>query len=436
MLLPGKQLNLALADPKVEVMNFLNEVAQRYPDAISFAPGRPLEELFDVADSIRHVEGYVAHQLQGRPAGPRSGYAALGQYGRTNGVIGGLIAELLKNDDGIELAANDIVVTVGAQEGMCLCLVALVGNPDDVLLVVDPAYIGISGAARLLGIEVAAVPADGGGVDLAALERIVSDLGARGKNPRLLYLSPDFANPTGITTPPARRAALLELTRRLGLVVLEDHAYNYFHFDGEPQAAPLKAMPGSEHVIYLGSFAKSIYPGLRLGFVAAGQQVELAPGKTASLADEISKIKSLLTVNTSPIIQAIVGGLLLHHGCSLKAYVEPRRRVLQENRDAMLAALEASFPQGEAWAKGICWNRPSGGFFLSLKVPFDVTDADLQTSAERYGTLWTPMSYFFVDAGNADEIRLSFSYVTPAQIQTGIAALARFIQDRIAGRLG
>ena len=81
------------------------------------------------------------------------------------------------------------------------------------------------------------------------------------------------------------------------------------------------------------------------------------------------------------------------------------------------------------------WNRPSGGFFLSLTVPFLVTDADLQTSADQFGVLWTPMSYFFVDQECANQIRLSFSYVTPQQIADGISALARFIQHRIAGQL-
>jgi (S)-3,5-dihydroxyphenylglycine transaminase len=428
MEISATKLNLALGDAKVEVMNFLNEIANRYPDAISFAPGRPREEHFDVAQSLGYIEDYVRHE-QGLRGTLHDGYAALGQYGRTNGIIGGLIAAMLRNDEGIAIEADSVVVTVGCQEAMCLCLLALCGNPGDVVLVADPAYIGISGAARLLGIELAPVPCAEEGVDLVGLEATVSSLRAAGKSPRAFYFSPDTSNPTGVTTPRRRRAELLDLTQRLDIVVLEDQAYTYFQYGGERLPA-LKSMAASDHVIYLGSFSKSIYPGLRLGFIASDLRVRSASGELTALSAEISKIKSMLTVNTSPLCQAIAGGLLLRHECSLREFVAPRRQVLRENLDAMLAALAKHFPSGEAWSRGISWNRPTGGFFLCLKVPFAVTEEDLLVSAREYGVLWTPMSYFYLTRDASNEIRLAFSYATPGQIDKGISALADMIRAR------
>jgi (S)-3,5-dihydroxyphenylglycine transaminase len=411
-------------------MNFLNEVAMRYPDAISFAPGRPREEYFDVAASLEYVAAYAEHLARERSAGGADPYGALGQYGRTNGMIGNLIARMLRNDEHFAVTGADIVVTVGCQEAMCLALLSLCGNPGDVALIADPAYIGLSGAARVLGIELAPVASGADGIDLDALESTLARLLEDGKKPRLLYLSPDAANPTGATMPQHARTRLLALTRQRGIVVLEDHAYNYFQFD-ERKHAPLKSLPDSDHVVYLGSFSKSVYPGLRLGFLATTLQVRTAAGASTSLCDELSKIKSMMTVNTSPLCQAIAGGLLLRNDCSLQQFTAARRAQVQECRDAMLAALERHFPSSAAWCAGVRWNRPGGGFFLSLTLPFTVSEADLLCSAQDYAVLWTPMSYFYLGRDACDEIRLSFSYVTPAEVESGVAALARWVRHRV-----
>ncbi|MCD0244457.1 PLP-dependent aminotransferase family protein [Xanthomonas melonis] len=427
--LPRCSLSPALGDPQVEVMNFLNEVALRFPSAISFAPGRPPEAHFDVKASLDYIERYLQSQA-GDAEALASGYAALGQYGRTNGTLGELIARLLWNDEGIALTCEDVAVTVGCQEAMCLLLLGLCGHPGDVALVPDPAYIGMSGAARVLGVETCPVPARGGGLDLDALEHAVVRLSAQGKRPRLIYMSPDFANPTGECMTLEQRRRLLSLSRRLNLLIVEDHAYNYFQYDGDRLPA-FRSLPGSDHVIFVGSFSKSVYPGVRLGFIASTLRIDAGEGRTTRLVDELSKIKSLLTVNTSPLCQAIIGGLLITHDCSLMAYVAPRRDALMRNRDAMLASLQRHFPRDAAWCNGIHWNRPAGGFFLSLEVPFLVSDQDLMVSARDHGVLWTPMSYFHhtMEAGN--QIRLSFSYASVPSIDAGIGALAQMVRSRV-----
>lgn len=418
-LLSRDGLNPALESEGVTVMNFLNEIAGEYPDAISFAPGRPPEELFGVPETIALLGDFVDRGNDGR-------YARLGQYGRTNGIISDLIARLLKEDEGIEVEPPDIVVTVGAQEAMLVCLQTLCSRPGDVLLVAEPLYIGISGAAQVLGVDVVPVQSDEGGIDLPSLELVCATLEREGKRARLLYVCPDFANPTGSTMGLDRRTDLLALTRLRGLLVIEDHAYNYFVYDGE-RLPPLKALPFSGHVIYLGSFSKSIFPGLRVGFIAAGQRVASAREGCESLADEMSKVKSLTTVNTSPLCQAIVGGLLLRHGCSLREYTRPKREALKARRDAITAALDRHFRSGIRSA--VTWNSPAGGFFLRLELPFVAGPSELKVSAADFGVLWTPMSYFYLQPKVGREIRLSFSAVSPEQIDEGVRRLAAFVQS-------
>lgn len=430
MIISRTTLNRALSEPKAEVMNFLNEIANKYPDAISFAPGRPREEHFDVASVGEYLATYIGYQAEKNAVALDECYASLGQYGRTNGVIGDLIATMLHKDEGIDVCGDDVVVTVGCQEAMCLCLLALCGNPGDVALVVDPAYIGIAGAAKLLGIELAAVRSTRTGIDLDDLQTRMRLLRAEGKKPRALYLSPDAANPTGWTMDEASRRRLLELTEHENIVILEDHAYNYFQYDAA-KLMPLKAMANSDHVIYLGSFSKSIFPGLRLGFLATTMRTIGSGRSTSALSHEISKIKSMLTVNTSPICQAIAGGILLKNGCSLQIFTEKRRNQIMKNRDTMLSALERNFSKTQDWCAAIEWNIPSGGFFLSLSLPFLVSDDDLLLSAERYHVLWTPMSYFSLNEEASNQIRLSFSYVTAEQIELGISALATMIRTKI-----
>jgi (S)-3,5-dihydroxyphenylglycine transaminase len=429
--IPANRLSAAFSNPKLDVMNFLNEVAMRFPQAISFAPGRPPENFFGLAHSLHFIEYFMRH---GNTSSLRNsgvhGLDVLGQYGRTNGIIGEIIARLLANDEGIEVEAEDIVVTVGAQEAIVLCLCALCRNPDDVVLSINPTYIGLTGAACLLGIEHVGVPGGDEGIDLPALECIVEQLAQDRKTARILYLGSDYANPTGLTLSIATREKLLDAAHRLNLLLVEDSAYNYFCY-GLESLPPLKSMAGGECVIFIGSFAKTIYPGLRVGFIAADQRVSYGGQQSVSLAHELSKLKSLLTVNTSPLMQALVGGLLLKHDYSLRNFVSQRVQALKSNRDAMLAALNMHLPPDYVCSQGISWNQPAGGFFVTLTLPAVVSNEDLLACAADHGVTWTPMSYFECQGQGSRQIRLSFSYVNPAEIHEGIAKLASWIRSWI-----
>lgn len=157
-------LHGSAADPLLDTMNFLNEVTARYPQAISFAPGRPYDGLFDPASIAEYLDAYTDYLLsQGHTSDQVR--AALFQYGRTKGQIHELIAETVANDEDIRVPPESVVVTVGAQEAMFLLLRVLFSGPQDVLLVSSPCYVGITGAARLLDIEVIPVPESGAGPD-------------------------------------------------------------------------------------------------------------------------------------------------------------------------------------------------------------------------------------------------------------------------------
>jgi (S)-3,5-dihydroxyphenylglycine transaminase len=140
----------------------------------------------------------------------------------------------------------------------------------------------------------------------------------------------------------------------------------------------------------------------------------------------------MLTVNTSPISQAIVGGKMLCYGGSLIAATAADRAVYAENLRLMLDGLAARFPDPD---EGISFNAPAGSFFVVVTVPFPVDDALLERSAADYGVLWTPMHHFYAAGSAVNSLRLSCSVVTPAEIELGLDRLAALIRDRLEGRL-
>jgi (S)-3,5-dihydroxyphenylglycine transaminase len=410
-------------------MTFLNEITHRYPDAISFAPGRPYDGFFDIEQVFDHLRGYLDHlAAQGRtPAEVRT---ALYQYGPTAGQIRGIIADSLRADEGIDVPPESIVVTVGAQEAMLLVLRALVAGPEDVVLVTSPCYSGITGAARLLGATVVPVDEDEDGLSLAGLETVIARERAAGRRPRALYVIPDHSNPSGNTLDRDTRDRLLAAAERHGILIIEDSPYRRVS-PGTPLPT-LKSLDRSRTVVHLGSYSKTIFPGARVGFAVADQEVVDEDGRVGLLADELTRIKSMVTVNTSSLSQAVVAGALLAADGRISTLNAEPAAYYGDALRTTLRCLDARLPAPRREALGVRWNRPTGGFFLTVRVPFRADNAALARSAEKFGVLWTPMSYFYPDGGGDRALRLSTSYLTTADIEEGTARLADFIEAQSA----
>ncbi|MGP2442212.1 aminotransferase class I/II-fold pyridoxal phosphate-dependent enzyme [Streptomyces sp. JW3] len=422
-------LHSALSDPVLDTMNFLNEITFRYPDAISFAPGRPYDGFFDTEQIFTHARRYLGHLAdQGRT--PRQIRTALYQYGPTAGLIRETIADSLRADEDIDVPAESLVVTLGAQEAMLLALRALVRGPDDVLLVSSPCYVGIIGAARLLDIEVHPVEERDDGLAPADVEAAIRALRARGKHPRVLYVLPDHANPSGNTLDLRTRTDLLRTAARHGLLILEDSPYRMV--SPGLRLPTLKALDRTRTVVHLGSFSKTVFPGARVGYVVADQPVADGAGGSTPLAAELARIKSMITVNTPSLSQAVVAGALLAARGRVSEMNTEAAAYYGEAMRSVLLHLDRCLPADRRAELGVRWNEPAGGFFLSVRVPFRADEAALARSAQEFGVIWTPMEHFHPMGGGENGIRLSISYLTPTEIQEGIARLTRFIQAECA----
>ncbi|WP_245204381.1 PLP-dependent aminotransferase family protein [Kitasatospora sp. RG8] len=426
-----EELHASLADPLLDAMTFLNEVTTRYPRAVSFAPGRPYEGFFEPEDVHTYLDAYLDH-LEAAGAGRDAVRTTLFQYGPTKGIIADLVARTLANDEGLAVPPEALVLTVGAQEGMLLTLRALCAGPDDVLLVSSPCYVGVTGAARLLDLTTVPVPeGPDGGPDPEAVRTAARAVRAAGRRPRALYVVPDFANPSGASMPLPARARLLDAAAEEGLLVVEDNPYGFFA--RRPGERPtLKALDRRRQVVYLGSFAKTCFPGARLGYVVADQEVAGPGGRRSLLADELAKLKSMTTVNTPALSQAVIGGMLLRHDCRLRAANAPATAHYAANLTVLLRELELYFPASERRRLGVSWNRPEGGFFVVLTVSFAADEAAMERCARDHGVLWTPMAPFYPAGGGEHRLRLSVSSLTESQIVDGVAALARFVREENA----
>jgi (S)-3,5-dihydroxyphenylglycine transaminase len=424
-----EDLHGSVSDPVLDTMNFLNEITLRYPEAISFAPGRPYGGFLDTEQIFSYLRRYLDH-LADQGSSPGQIRDAMFQYGPTAGRIRELIASSLSADERIHVRPESIVVTVGCQEAMFLAVRTLISRPGDVLMVASPCYVGITGAARLLDIELVPVREREDGFRCADLDEAIRAEQARGRRPRAFYLVPDHSNPAGTTMPVATRHELLDLAARHDILILEDSPYRMV--SPEPHLPTLKSLDRQRRVVYLGSFSKTAFPGARVGFAVADQLVSDRAGRTTLLADELAKIKSMVTVNTPPLSQAVIAGMLLACQGRISELNTEATAYYANAMRSTLRQLDRCFPAKRREALRIRWNRPAGGFFLTMRVPFRVDNAALARSAEDFGVIWTPMSYFYPEGGGNDSIRLSISYLTDEDITEGISRLARFIEAGVS----
>lgn len=419
---------VAGAAGRLDVMNFLNEMAERFPDAISFAAGRPAEAFFQMDEWLQHVPRFAAHFARQEGIMPARSMDRLAQYGRTNGVLNALVAQQVARDEGIMCTPGQVLMATGCQEAIDLCVTTLCRHRDDVVLVRSPTYIGVTGVADLNGIEIAAFSSEGEAGTVAALTQTVEQLEARGKRARVLYLIPTFDNPTGEVLSRQLRLDLIDFCASRDIVILEDNPYGMFRYDGEGLPS-MFALDRHGCVIYLGTYSKTLCPSLRVGFAILPARLAARAEGGSGLLDRLSQAKSFITVNTSQITQAIVGAVLLEKGCSLREHVGPAVDFYRSNRDAMTAALERHLAD---LGDGIRWNVPEGGFFLTVTLPFEFREREAQQCASDYGVLVMPLSFFALDDQQDRRVRLAFSNGNPDLICEGVRRFSHFVRDKMA----
>jgi (S)-3,5-dihydroxyphenylglycine transaminase len=431
MVLRNYPLNASLGTGFNNVIGFLNDIQFKFPGATSFVAGQPDEDFFDIENSLSKFSVYVDHQVAHTGMSRLSVINKIGQYSKTKGIVNDLVAEYLKNDENIYLRGDQILMTVGAQEAFAIIVSTICDRGNDVTLVEDPSYIGLSAFAKVFNYPVEGVASDEDGIDLEELKKKILAFNRAKKTVKLLYVIPDYQNPSGSCMPVGNRLKLLEMARKYNFLIIEDSVYNSFTY-AQKRNPTLKSLDKYNRVIYVGSFSKSLFPGLRLGLIAADQKIENEYGEATPLIDEMAKVKAQLTNNTPTINQAILGGILLDLNCTLSEWSKPKFERYKLKQSCMISYLDEYIGAYQNdWARDISWNRPEGGFFIKMTVPFAVDNNTVYESASEYNIIFCPMRNFYLQEGGANEMRLTFSNLSPAQIETGVKQLAAYLKWKI-----
>ena len=307
---------------------------------------------------------------------------------------------------GTNLDASGILITSGSQQGIDLVARTMI-DPGDVVVVEAPTYLGALQAFQAQGAELVSVPTDADGINIEALKAVM-DL----RRPRLLYLIPNFANPTGAVLSLRRRRQVLALAVAYGVLVVEDDAYGelYFHEPPPPSLLSLARPEEREWLVHLSSFSKVLAPGLRLAWMTG----------PAELMKHVLLAKQISDTHASAISQMVAFHFL--NAGSLEPALSRARHFYAKQSSAMQRAVEVELADFD-----VVTTAPKGGMFQWIDLP-NVDAHALLELAIGHGVAFVPGPPFFVDGSGSSTLRLSFASVNVWQIEEGIRSLARAIR--------
>jgi DNA-binding transcriptional MocR family regulator len=385
-----------------QMVTEMTRLAQQ-PGVISFAGGAPASEFLPVSEFRRAINEVLR----------RDGPDAL-QYEQVTGYLPlrEAIAENLRQQN-IQVKGRDILITAGCQQALDMALRVLTRSGSSVLMVEDPCYLGLLDLLNGRRITPVGIPLDEHGLRVDWLEQLILR-----HRPQLIYVTPTFHNPTGVTMPLERRRALLDIAARSGVPILEDTSYDQLRYEGESQPT-LKSLDTADIVLHAGGFSKTLVPGIRIGYL-------IAP---PLLHRRIVASKQTADIFTSPLNQRALHAYLQsgHFG----QHLQHVRQAYKARRDGMLAAIEQHFP---AEAR---WRIPQGGMYIWVEMPPDgPTATDLYLAAINYNVAFAIGSVFSASGSFANALRLNFVTYPPQQIEEGIRRLGKAWKELLARHIG
>jgi len=275
-------------------------------------------------------------------------------------------------------------------------------SPGDVAIVESPTYDRTITTLRRAGAKVVGISLEDDGMDIAFLEQAVKE-----HRPRLLYLIPDFQNPTGVTTSIAKREAIVSLAEEHDFMVVEDLPYRRLRYQGSD--LPTLRELDAERVIQLSSFSKLLSPGIRVGWMVA----------SVAIANRVMQIATDTYITPNMLGQGLAYEFL-HEG-RLEANVERLRRLYASRLAAMLHGLSQHLPQAS-------WAKPEGGFFVGLTLPAEVNSAQVAEKAKEEKLVLSNSAGFFADGDGSRFVRLPFCALNEEEIEEATQRLARAVQ--------
>ena len=373
------------------------------PDVISMAGGMPAPELFplrEIEEACRHI--CREHGAKAMQYSATEGYGPLKEY---------LAVSMHKY--GVPAVPENVLLTHGSQQALDLVGRIFI-DPGDFVITSRPTYLGAIQAWNAYQAHYHTVNLDDDGMVVDeiehAYEKVLAD---SGRPPKFIYVLPNFHNPGGTTLPLERREQLAEIATRLDVPVVEDDPYGQLRFEGEDILPICSLIP--ERTIYLGTFSKTLTPGLRLGWIVCPEV----------LMERLVQAKQGADLHTGTFVQYVANDIC-QRGL-LKQHIRQLRQVYKERRDTMLDALV------EFWPEGCRWTHPQGGLFLWAQVPESIDTQEFLQDALAEKVAYVPGVNFYPNQdGGHNAMRLNFSYCPPQQIAEGIHRLGVALKKKLS----
>ena len=368
------------------------------PEVLSFAGGMPAPELFPVDQMLAATEAVMKEK----------GRIAL-QYSSTEGFprLREQIAERMAAKNGIHTTPDNILITSGSQQGLDYSARVFV-NPGDTIIIESPSYLGALNAFKTCEPNFVAIPTDENGMIMEELEKVLTTT----ENVKMIYVIPDFQNPSGRTWPLERRKQFMEIINKYEVPVVEDNPYGELRYEGESMPA-LKSLDTKGLVIFLGTFSKILAPGYRLGWVCAEGEILQKYNFMAQAAALQASTEAQLVV--SKFIDMF----------DLDEHVATIRACYKKRRDVMMATMEREFP---AEAK---FTHPNGGLFTWVELPEYINTNEMAKQCLARNVAYVPGDGFFPDAGHNNCIRLNYSCMPEEKIEKGMTILGEVIKANL-----
>jgi DNA-binding transcriptional MocR family regulator len=315
----------------------------------------------------------------------------------------------LMEERGISVSPQEIMVLSGSQQGIDLAVRILI-DPGDIILVEEPSFFGALQVFQSAGARIIGVPVDQDGMRVDLLEPLLERY-----RPKLIYTIPTFQNPSGAVMALERRKKLLQLAYQYQIPVLEDDPYGELRYEGA-HLPPLKALDPYGYVIYLSTFSKIIFPGLRVGWVCAPEPV----------IRQYSLAKQMTDLHTNSLAQWIMDDFLRRGVFARRVAV-----IKKENHTCRDMMAEALTQYGE---KSLEWYTPEGGLYFWCRLPQQLDLSNLVAKAAENKVVFVPGNIFYHGNSGQNHIRLSFSSTAFEKIKPGIKALNQAIKEVLGER--
>lgn len=368
------------------------------PDIISFAGGLPAPELFPV-EALKQAGIAVMEEM---------GTIAC-QYSSTEGLpqLREKIVERMAVKNNIHATPEQVLITSGSQQGLDFAARVFI-DKGDVILVESPSYLGAINAFKACEPTFIEVPTDDGGMVMEELEKVLSTT----ENVKMIYVIPDFQNPTGRTWSLERRTKFMEIVNKYEVPVIEDNPYGELRFENDTMPA-LKSLDTKGLVVYLGTLSKIMVPGFRLGWVCAGDEI----------LSKFNTMKQGADLQTSTLTQLQANKYMDMN--NLDEHVNKIREVYKHRRDVMMKAMKDHFP------KEAKFTYPDGGLFTWVELPDYIDTKEMALQCLEKKVAYVPGGSFFPNGGKNNCFRMNYSCMSDEKIIEGVKALAEVIQGNL-----